>query len=210
MNRLRKPKLASGERVKIRDDSGAPRLGTSNVVTIEAPKGEALPRRAFRSVFGLVALLAIVAAATYAALAATVVVVLDAEDNKALVLRNTFPVGGAPEGVIVYASVDEVPTDVGSKLTQAVSGVPAGSVVQIVAGPSASVYTNPEGFIVADGVVTEFTGQVTSRDLTHEYVALCLDGACRDDAAVIVGENNIVGEVKGYLGLDGLSSPNAE
>lgn len=210
MTKTRKPKLASGERITVRTDTGSPGLGSATVVTTSAPKKEPLHRRATRQIIGLVVLVAMLLAATYVTLAITVVVVMHADNHNVLVLRNTFPVGAAPAGEVVYASSDPVDTKIMTKINQAVFGVPAGSVVKIVAGPSATIRTNQDGYIVADDKVTDYRGNVDARTLKREYVAICLAGACEDGAAVIVGQSNIVGGVKGYLGLTGLTHPDTE
>lgn len=186
---------------------GTPGLGAHTGVVTTARKGEPLPRRATRAVLGFLLLGVLMIACTYVVLATTVFVVMRADGHQVAVLRNTFPIGQAPADVIVYASSEPVDASVAGKAAEAVVGVPAGSVVQIVGGPFAEVATDKDGHITVNGARTDYRGQVSERSLAGEYVAICLAGACETDTAVIVGQNNLIGEVKGYLGLTGLTAP---
>jgi hypothetical protein len=206
--RNRKPKLASGQRVVVDVNGvGTPGLGSQSGVVSTGEKKEALPRRALRSVIGFAILGLLMLFLTYVVLATTVFVLMRADNHNAAVLRNTFPIGQAPADVLVYASSAPVDNTLMGKAEQAIFGVPAGSVVQIVAGPSATVSTNKSGHIVVDGTPTNYVGEVDSQDLSRQYIAICVSGACKDGAAVMVEQDNIIGEVKGYLGLSGMTKP---
>lgn len=208
--RTRKPKLASGERVVVDvDGGGTPGLGSHSGVVSTGPNKDPLPRRALRSVVGFAVLGLVMVFLTYVVLATTVFVVMRADNHSVAVLRNTFPIGQAPANALVYAS--SAPTDqtLLGKVNQAVFGVPAGSVVKIVAGPDATVGTSPDGHITVNGQPTGYLGKVDQRDLARQYIAICVAGACRTGAAVIFDQGNIVGEVKGYVSLSGLSVPSA-
>lgn len=206
--RNRKPKLASGQRVTVDvNGSGTPGLGSQSGVITTSETKEALPRRALRSVIGFAILGLLMVFLTYVVLATTVFVVMRADSHNAAVLRNTFPVGQAPADVLVYASSAPADNTLIGKAEQAVFGVPAGSVVQIVAGPSATVSTDKTGHIVVDGNATRYVGAVDSKNLSRQYIAICIAGACKQGAAVMVEQSNIIGEVKGYLGLSGLTTP---
>lgn len=206
--RTRKPKLASGEHVVVDvNGPGTAGLGSqSGVVTTKAKK-EALPKRAVRSIAVFVILGCVMLFLTYVVLATTVFVVMRADSHNVAVLRNTFPVGAAPADTYVYASSVAVDSTLVGKADQAVFGVPAGSVVKIVAGPAATVWSNKAGLIVVDGTATQYIGKVDRQDLTRQYLALCVAGACEGGAAVVIEQDNIIGEAKGYLGFGGLTQP---
>lgn len=63
------------------------------------------------------------------------------------------------------------------------------------------------GYLVADGRRNAFQVGVTHWDLSRQYVAMSVVGACQQGAAVIVGQDNIIGGVKGYVGLTGFTQP---
>lgn len=208
VSRTPKPKLSNRQRITIaRSDRPAPGLGSQTpAITIGETK-EPLLRRSVRTVIGAVIAVVALLFATYAVLAATVLVVLPASAHHVAVLRNTFPVGAAPQGAYVYASSEPVDTSVTGRINQAVFGVAAGSVVRIVAGPAVRVATDRDGYIVVDGHRTDYKGKVAPQYLNHAYVAICVSGACKAGAAVLVGQANIVGGVKGYVTLSGITQP---
>jgi hypothetical protein len=203
--RKRKPQLASGERLVVDTNGGVGAgLGSQSGVVNTGTKKEALPRRAIRSVVGFTVLGVVMLFLTYVVLATTVLVVLRADGQSVAVLRNTFPIGQAPADALVYASSAPADQTFAGKAEQAVLGVPSGSVVRIVAGPSAAVSTSKSGHIVVNGKVTKYRGSTDTKNLQRQYIAICVGGACQSGAAVIIGEANIIGEVKGYLSLNGL------
>lgn len=209
--KTRKPKLASGERIVVDiSNGGTPDLGSQSGVVSTGTQGEALPKRALRSIIAFGVLGMVMIFLTYVVLATTVFVIMRADGNNVAVLRNTFPIGQAPSGALVYAS--SAPTDQSfvGKAEQAVFGVPAGSVVQIVAGPAAAVSTNKDGYLVVNGKATEYQGMTDTQNIAHQYLAICVSGACKENAAVIVGEQNIIGEVKGYLTTAGITDPDVD
>lgn len=213
MTKPPKARLSSGQRARVTDDGRSPALaGTSGGAPRVVRTGEireALPLRLVRNIVGMIVLVAALILGIYAVLAVTVLVVLRSDSDNVLVLRGAFPVGQAPAGAFAYASSEPVDYSFMGKVTQATSGVPSGSVVQIVAGPAATISTNADGYIVVNGEATDFHGQVDSYSLTREYVALCVSGKCEPGSAVLIGQDNIVGEVKGYLSLDGFTQPTA-
>lgn len=204
----RKPQLASGRRVIVDvEGDGTPELGSQSGVVTTGPTGEALPKRALRSIVTFAILGFVMLLATYVVLATTVFVVMRADDHNVAVLRNTFPIGQAPADTIVYASSGDVDGTFAGRATQAVFGVPSGSVVQIVAGPVAAIGSTKDGHLTVNGKATEYEGQADPTDLSRQYVAICLSGACAEGEAVIIGQNSIVGEVRGYLALSGMTQP---
>lgn len=206
--RTRKPKLASGERIVIDvNGPGTAGLGSATGVVTTSATTEALPKRAARSMLTFIIVGLAMTFLTYVALATTVFVVMRAESHNVAVLRNTFPVGAAPADTYVYASSAAIDTSLLGKVEQAVLGVPAGSVVRIVAGPAATVWSEKNGKIVVDGTATDYVGKVDRQDLTRQYLAMCVAGACENGSAVVIAQDSIVGEAKGYLGLDGISPP---
>lgn len=208
--RTRKPRLASGDRVVVDvSTTGNPGLGSASGVVSTGARKEPLPRRATRTILGFGFLSLLMLFLTYVVLATTVFVVMSAEDERVGVLRNTFPIGSAPSGAIVYASSSPVDHSLLGKVEQAVLGVSAGSVVKIVAGPVGVVSTDKTGHITVNGKSTKYTGDVATKTLSREYIAICVAGACKDGAAVIIGQSNIVGEVKGYIGLTGMTDVKA-
>lgn len=201
-----RPRLASGERVA--DSEATPAFASAGpeIEAVHNP-GARAAKHVSRSIAGFVAAGMLMLFLTYVVLSATVMVFMRADGETVAVLRNTFPVGQAPPGAVVYASSAPVDGSFTSKVEQAIGGVPAGSVVEIVAGPAAVISADVDGRIVADGQATDYSGVVADQSLDRAYIAICLAGSCTKDAAVIVGQDNIVGEVKGYLGFTGLTSP---
>lgn len=204
--KTRKPRLASGEKIVV-DTSGlgSPEFGShSGVIKTSAP-GEPVVRRATRSVIAFAIMGLTMLFFTYVVLATTVFVALRADNHTVGVLRNTFPVGQAPADAVVYVSSTTIDPTLLGRAKQAVFGVPAGSVVQIVAGPAGNIATNKDGYLTVNGKPTVYTAKVTKQTLIGQYVAICVAGACTPNEPVLVGESNIVGEVRGYLGPTGLS-----
>lgn len=206
--RATRPRLDSGDRVTVTDDVAVPGLGADGPEIVDPREGrEPVLRQISRTTIALGVVGLGMLALTYVVLAATVMVFMRVEGNTVAVLRNTFPIGQAPSGAIVMVSSQATDDSLMGKAQQAALGVPAGSVVEIVAGPAAIIANDQEGRIVADGTVTEYRGTVVEQGLDRAYVAICITGACAPGDAVIVGQDNIVGEVKGYLGLTGISAP---
>lgn len=210
--KTRKPKLASGDRIVVdTNGGGSAGLGSQSGVISTRSTSEALPKRALRTVLGLILLGLGMVFLTYVVLATTVFVIMRADGHNVAVLRSTFPVGSAPANSLVYVSSSPADLSLTGKAEEAVFGVPTGSVVRIVAGPSGTVATDKNGHIAVNGTSTNYipVGKAFSRHLDHEYVAICITGACEQGAAVMVGENNIIGEVKGYLTTTGIAKPEA-
>lgn len=204
----RKPKLASGERIVVDTAGiGSPEFGShSGIIKTSAPT-EALPKRALRSMVTFAILGLTMLFLTYVVLATTVFVALRADNHTVGVLRNTFPVGAAPANAVVYGSSVPIDPTILGRAKQAVFGVPAGSVVQIVAGPHGEIATNKHGYVTVNGHPTDYKAKVTEQPLVRQYLAICIAGACEDQKPVLIGEASIVGEVRGYLGLSGVSTP---
>lgn len=206
--KARKPKLASGERLNVdRAGLGAPEHGAQSGIIRTGTNAEALPKRAVRSTLTFLALGIIMLFLTYVVLATTVFVALRSDNHTVGVLRNTFPVGQAPADAIVYVSNEPVGTTVLARAEQAILGVSAGSVVQIVVGPAGTIKTNKDGYVTLNGHPTPYEVEVDERTLVREYLAMCLSGACEPGQPVRVSQANIVGEVKGYLGLGTMTEP---
>lgn len=199
---MTRPRLASGRR-RLRQDHtvNAPKLA-ANAPIIHVDR-QPLWLRLSRAALGWGAVALVLTVAVYAVLAATVMVVMRAGDRHVVVLRNAYPVGQVPAGAYVYVSSAPVDYSHTGKLKQATVGVPAGSVVQIVAGPTGQVATDNNGYITVDGARTPYQGQVTPRRLARQYVAICIVGACEPGQAVLVGQDTVIGAAKGYLTLTG-------
>ena len=203
--KTRKPKLASGEKVLV-DASGigSPEFGSHSGIIKTAAPSEPVVKRVTRSMVAFAVMGLTMLFLTYVVLATTVFVALRADNNTVGVMRNTFPVGQAPADALVYVSSANIDPTLLGRAKQAVFGVPAGSVVQIVAGPAGVIATNKAGFVTVNSHPTPYAAKVTTQTLLGNYVAICVAGACAPGEPVLVGESNIVGEVRGYLGLDGL------
>lgn len=204
--KTRKPKLASGEKVVV-DTSGlgSPEFGSHSGVVKTAAPSEPVARRATRSMIAFAIMGLTMLFFTYVVLATTVFVALRADNHTVGVLRNTFPVGQAPADAVVYVSSETIDPTLLGRAKQAVFGVPAGSVVQIVTGPAGAIATNKDGYLTVNGQPTAYTAKVDKQDLIGQYVAICVAGACTPNEPVLIGESNIVGEVRGYLGPSGLT-----
>jgi hypothetical protein len=204
--KTRKPRLASGDKIVV-DASGvgSPEFGSHSGIIKTAAPSEPIAKRATRSMIAFAVMGLTMLFLTYVVLATTVFVALRADGNTVGVMRNTFPVGQAPTDAIVYVSSETIDHTLLGRAKQAVFGVPAGSVVQIVAGPAGIIATNKDGRVVVNGNPTEYTADVTKQTLMGNYVAICVAGACTPGDPVLVGEANIVGEARGYLGLSGLT-----
>lgn len=204
--KTRKPKLASGDKIVV-DASGigSPEFGSHSGIIKTAAPTEPIAKRATRSIVAFVVMGLTMLFLTYVVLATTVFVALRADGNTVGVMRSTFPVGQAPADAIVYVSSETIDHTLLGRAKQAVFGVPAGSVVQIVAGPAGNVATNKDGHITVNGQPSAYTADVTKQTLLGNYVAICVAGACTPGDPVLVGQGNIVGEARGYLGLNGLT-----
>lgn len=206
---LSRPKLASGKKVRADANGPQPRLSAGVLDTDDAP----LPRAGAAAWSGtkiavslLVAFLAL-GAAIAAILAATVLAPIPTDGERVLVLRNAYPVGQVPAGAQVYVAADPAADGALGKIYQAIAGVRAGSVVEVVAGPAATVTTDPQtGEIIADGTPTGYYGQVAPRDLGRQYVAICHFGACDLGEAVLVDQQAVIGEAKGFVTLSGVTA----
>lgn len=141
----------------------------------------------------------------YLVAAVTVAPILKAGSSHALVLRNAYPVGQVPADTHVYASTRPVDYSLTGKAWQVFHGVEAGSVVQIVTGPNSVVRTDAKGWIIADGKRTAYRGKVARQNLTRQYIAICVAGACDTGAAVRVDQDAVVGEVRKRVTWGGLT-----
>lgn len=203
-----RPRLADGARITIDPDErgvAAPGLGSHAPVIRTATRKKGRIRRMVRSVAGILIGSAILLVAIYAVLASTVLLVMRAGGENALVLRNAFPEGAAPAGTYVYASSQTINPSFGGRLSQATVGVPAGAVVRIVAGPTGKISNDKKGRIVINGKATDYRVAVKATTLARKYLALCVAGACEPGTAVLIGQDTIVGEVKGYVSPSGLT-----
>lgn len=208
MSRTPRARLADGKKITITTpDSGAkPALSTGApaIVTGRPDDEENLPVRTVRGIVKFTAMIAVVLFLLYVALASTIMVALRADGRTVLVLRGAFAEGRAPIGEFVYAS--SAPTDysIYGKASAAVFGVPDGSVVQILSGPTAKVNTNSKGYLVSDGIASPYIAKVSPQTLKRQHVARCIVGACEPGSIVLVGQNAILGKAKGYLGIAGM------
>ena len=204
-----KARLATGKRVTVLSaEQMQPGLGAhSPAIVTETDAGSAVVVRAGRHLLRTVALVALLLCAVYVTLACTVVVVLRSAGHNVLVLRGAFPEGQAPIDGLVYASSQPAAYGILGKFQAATVGVPAGSVVRILSGNNASVATGPDGHIVVDGKRTRYIGKVHQMNLTREYIALCVAGACKPGDTVLIPEGNILGAAKGYLTFTGITTP---
>ena len=181
--------------------------GDPSQVIRTSSKKEALPRRIARNTIGILLCLGVLGFAIYTVLALTVLVVVRVDGQNAAVLRSAFPVGQAPSGAYAYVSTAPNDNSLVGKAKQATVGADAGSVVQIVAGPYNRISTDERGYIVSDGQATAYRGDVDDYALDGEYVAICVTGACDPGSAVLIGQHNIIGEVKGFVTLSGITDP---
>lgn len=201
-----RPKLAAGTTIQIGANPARPDLAQGDRAIRTGDDREALPIRAGRTLLGLLIGGALLAAAVAAILSATVMVALSAGDHRAVVLRNAYPTDAVPSGALVYASSAPAATSMLGHIEEAVAGVPAGAVVQIIAGPNADVATDKTGVVTVNGKPTAFTAKVSPARLRDQYVALCIAGSgCQPGAAVTIGQDNVIGSVRGYLTLTGLT-----
>lgn len=204
MSRRSDMKYSSGQNINITDDEEGFDLATSSPVVHMGDDPEPVAKRATRGLITLTFLVLGLLAGVYVMLAATVMVIMDADPNKALVLRNAYTVGQVPQGAVVYASSAPVDYSFMGKVNESIFGVPAGSVVEVVAGPTDEVRNNKDGFIIVNGNLTRYQGKVDNMMLGREYVAVCLSGACDTGKAVLVSQYNVIGGVKKYVGFDGI------
>lgn len=201
-----KPRLSAGKNVQI--EAISPDLAENAPAIRTGEKKEALPLRAGRSMLALMIGAAALTAVIVAILSTTVLVALPADPNRALVLRGEYANGNIPQGALVYVSSSPAATDIPGKAMQAIAGVPAGSVVQIVTGPNQNVANAKNGTVLADGKPTPFKVKVTPTGLDRQYIAVCISGSgCIAGKAVTVPQGNVIGGVRGYLTTRGLSVP---
>lgn len=204
-----KPRLSAGKHVQIKSGPHTPDLAENAPVIRTGETKEALPLRAGRNLLSLTIGGVLIVAAIVGILSATVLVALPADDGqRAIVLRGAHATGSIPSGAVVYVSSAPAATDLTGRISQALLGVPAGSVVQVIAGPNADVSTGKDGHVIADGQRTAFQAKVSPIGLDQQYVALCLAGSgCTKGSAVTIPQNNVIGGVRGYLSLSGLTQP---
>lgn len=201
-----KPRLSAGKNVQI--EAVSPDLAENAPAIRTGEKKEPLPLRAGRSMFSLALGAAALAVVIVAILSATVLVALPADGHRALVLRGEYANGNVPAGALVYVSSYPAATDIPGKTGQALVGVPAGSVVQIVTGPNQDVTNAKNGTVLANGKPTPFKVKVAPIGLDRQYIAVCISGSgCTAGKAVTVPQGNIIGGVRGYLTTSGLTAP---
>lgn len=201
-----KPRLSAGKNVQI--EAISPDLAENAPAIRTGEKKEALPLRAGRNLLTFAIGTTVLAIVIVAILSATVLVALPAGQHRALVLRGEYATGNVPQGALVYVSSAPAATDIPGKALQAIAGVPAGSVVQIVTGPNQSVTNAKDGTVLADGKATPFKVKVAPIGLDRQYIAVCIDGSgCTKGKAVTVSQDNLIGGVRGYLSTSGLNAP---
>lgn len=203
MKKSLKPRLAAGKVIEVAPGSG-PGLAESNKALQVGTVKEPVLRRGVRTMAQLLVLTIVLAVSVGAILSATVMVALPSGDGRmALTLRGAYSLGSVPAGATMYASSQPATQDALGHLSDAVTGVPGGSVVKIIAGPNAKV-TSKGGEILADGKPTGVRAKVDPVGLDREYVALCLSGSgCTPGTAVIIPQGNLIGAVKGFIAGSG-------
>ena len=200
ISRESKPRLAANEVVEITNPAAIAAGLDDAFHTVELPPTllERL-RGGLRGLVGLVIGLAGLVTLIYLVLAATVLIVAKPFDLNAVVLRGVYAEGQVPEGAIMLATSGRASTKSVDKLVEGTVGVDAASVVTIIAGPAAEVHNDTTGQIIADGKPTGYYAPVDARTLTRQYVGLCVKGACKTATTVLVGQDAMIGEVKGYI-----------
>lgn len=194
-----RPRLSTGRRVRAVPSSARPAVARVDTPIVRVDPPARIGRRVARRALIVAGFLTAVAAVLYVTLAATVLFVAPVGSRYLLVLRGVYPVGQVPAGSVVYVSNQPVDYSPLGKLRAAFLGVPAGSVVDIVAGPVGAV-GDSHGVITVDGRPTRFRGTVTSRVLADTYLARCVRGACQAGGLVLIPQNDVLGAARGYLG----------
>lgn len=208
-----KPRLAARSKPVVTLDEEAttarPALsaGASSVVAVTPKSATKAIKRGTNAIVKIVASFVLLLVVLYGSLAATLMVAAPSADGFTWVVRGSF-VGGIPEqGDFIYASTSHaVGTDAISKLTQAVVGVDNAAVFEVVTGPFNNIATDNDGQILVDGEPSGYFGEVEETKLARSYLAACVQGACDEGTFVIVPHDNIAGEARGQLSLDGVGA----
>lgn len=130
------------------------------------------------------------------------------------VKENTFRGGHVPAGVSILVDTEvEQKNDYVERLKQAFVPSKTAAVVNVVAGPHASISWVASGLITVDGVLTDVhvaeqpleDDQKIKTKLRDEYLAVCISGDCVPGEGIIVSQKNIYG-----LTIEKNIAPNVE
>ena len=205
MSKPGRPRLSTGH-VRTVSDAANPKLGISDDAIVLAPAKARLAVRGLRTFSRVAVSVVVVAAALYIAAAVTVVAVMGSGAKNAIVVRGGFPGGMAAQGNFAYVTDGTYDRSLTGKIEQAFLN-PGGSTIQVVALPGAAL-TTENGQILADHKATGFKGTPPQAKLGHEYLAVCISGSrCTIGALFVVPDDRIVGQVRSFVGFNGLTAP---
>lgn len=206
---MSRPKLAkSGKAIK--DASQEPaRLSNPKVqqiIKIETVDTVKVAGSAVSGVIKMVLVFVLVLATLYALITATLMAAVPGNAGFTWLARSTF-VGGEPKsGDFAYVSSKANPNEgIVNRMQQGISALPDGMVVEIIAGPAGTIKNDKDtGRVIFNGKPTNYVLPIEARDVTKEYLAVCVKGACEPGEQLLIDKGYIVGEAKGTLSMKGL------
>lgn len=156
----------------------------------------------------LATVVTILLSGTWAILVGTIVSFPQIGEDRLVVQRSTWPLGDAPAGEIVSGSNEDRPSSFIERVIFEVSvSQDAHFTAAILARPGDSVRTSADGIIIVNDKPTRFMSdrQIKPVQMTEEYLALCIDGACGTPGTPFeLAINQVVGSVKGIVSPAGI------
>lgn len=163
-----------------------------------------ISKTAAKAILALALVLSLLLVGTWTILVGTIVSFPVLSGERLVVQRSTWPAGDAPIGEFVAATekakspgfLGRVEFEIANLNNEAVFSA------AILARPGDRVRTAPDGQIIVNDKPTLFKSDRTIKpvQMTEEYLALCIDGACGNPGTPFeLGTNQLIGSIKGKL-----------
>lgn len=159
---------------------------------------------ALKAILALVGFSALIAFASWLILVLTVVATpIVSNSTIAVTQRATWVIGEAPVGDRALALSSPMGYSTWDRFTEAFSGYPGASVIDIVAVPGDKVSTTFDGQLIINGKKTKttLTDNVLSHTLGNAYLGVCVEGACAAGGPVEVPADQLLGKVLNMVEL---------
>lgn len=157
-----------------------------------------------KALVALFVAISLLLAGTWAIIVGTIVSFPVIENERLVVQRSTWPLGDAPFGEIVAATTEQRPQGFIERIRFEITTQEDEIffAAAILARPGDKVKTLPDGTIEVNGKPTLYTSDRTIKpvQMTEEYLALCIDGACGNPGTPFeLGTNQLIGSIKGKI-----------
>lgn len=186
------PRYANGSRKTVHVES--PRRSTiSSHVRLAAPSNVSA-----NGAIRLLGFVILVAVLLYVVVGSTLAYV-SFDGNQAVIVRwDAFPVGAAPVGSVVQASLPASSNTTLSKITTALNLNGARAEITILADPGSTLSIISNTINVNGHTTGVQAGNIKAQVLPDNYLATCVAGACGlPDQAIIVPQNAVTGLISG-------------